>query len=168
MGRSIWKALTKPWLAPLMEDVTVCRLVVGTCGALGAANLVGLPVWTCVFHHFTGLPCPGCGMTRAVSALVRGQWSLAMRFHPFSPAYLIMGVLLAVAALGPHEVRKRLVAKVAWLEARTALPALIVLFTIIFGLLRLAAVCSTASAAPDSLITAASQFLPGTSNQPHP
>jgi Protein of unknown function (DUF2752) len=168
MGARIWTALTKPWLAPLMADVAVCRLVVGVCGTLGLANLAGLPIWTCPLNHFTGLPCPGCGMTRAVSALVIGHWSQAMHFHPFSPAYLVIGVLLGVAAVVPPNVRNALIAKVEWIEAHTALPALIVLFTIIFGLLRLAAVCSTGLASSESLLTAASQILPGSSIQSYP
>jgi hypothetical protein len=33
----------------------------------------------CTFHQLTGLNCPGCGMTRAVYALVHGNFSAALR-----------------------------------------------------------------------------------------
>ncbi len=41
------------------------------------------PVWPrCVLHETTGWHCPGCGLTRAVSALLRGDVTAAFRHHP--------------------------------------------------------------------------------------
>jgi hypothetical protein len=33
----------------------------------------------CQFHRLTGLECPGCGATRAVYALLHGNFSVALR-----------------------------------------------------------------------------------------
>jgi hypothetical protein len=33
----------------------------------------------CQFHRLTGLNCPGCGMTRAVYALLHGDFMMALR-----------------------------------------------------------------------------------------
>jgi Protein of unknown function (DUF2752) len=33
----------------------------------------------CQFHRLTGLNCPGCGMTRALYALLHGNFSTALR-----------------------------------------------------------------------------------------
>ena len=33
----------------------------------------------CQFHQLTGLNCPGCGMTRALYALVHGNFAVAIR-----------------------------------------------------------------------------------------
>ena len=56
---------------------------VAACGAVAAAgawvlqrvdpNAAGSPLPGCVFYQFTGLYCPGCGMTRALHALVHGD-----------------------------------------------------------------------------------------------
>ena len=43
---------------------------------------LGHPLETCAFHATTGLPCPGCGSTRAVLALLHGQPLTAFRFNP--------------------------------------------------------------------------------------
>ena len=47
----------------------------------------------CGFHWLTGMPCPLCGMTRALSLLLKGHWDLAWRLHPLSP--VILSVLIA-------------------------------------------------------------------------
>lgn len=45
----------------------------------------------CPFALLTGVGCPGCGLTRAASALVRGDVAAAWEMHPL--------VLVAVAWL---------------------------------------------------------------------
>lgn len=42
----------------------------------------------------TGFPCPGCGMTRAMFALMRGDFALAWSLHPFS--YVLIGFCLSL------------------------------------------------------------------------
>jgi hypothetical protein len=46
----------------------------------------------CPFALCTGIACPGCGMTRAASSLVRGDLSGAFAFHPL---VLLVGLQLA-------------------------------------------------------------------------
>lgn len=36
----------------------------------------------CVFRLFTGLPCPGCGLTHAGLALLKGDWRASLQYHP--------------------------------------------------------------------------------------
>ncbi len=42
-------------------------------------RLLGLP---CVVTWLCGIPCPGCGMTRAVLALLRLDVAAAFSYHP--------------------------------------------------------------------------------------
>lgn len=36
----------------------------------------------CPIQFFTGVSCPGCGMTRAALAVLRGDFAAALSFHP--------------------------------------------------------------------------------------
>ncbi len=63
-------------------------------GAAGAAGLVLLAVWTppddpskalCLTRRVLGLPCPGCGLTRAISRLLQGELARALALHPLAP-----------------------------------------------------------------------------------
>ncbi len=66
--------------------------------ALGAVAF--LAAWTptdngptlCPFALATGRACPGCGLTRAMAYLVRGDLDRAISYHPLAP-------LVATAAL---------------------------------------------------------------------
>ncbi len=49
----------------------------------------------CVIRQTTGFPCPGCGMTRSWLAVIRGDFSSALFYHPL---FLIVP-LLAYALL---------------------------------------------------------------------
>lgn len=44
----------------------------------------------CIFHSVTGLYCPGCGGTRAVSALLHGQIATSFVCHPLVPCTTIV------------------------------------------------------------------------------
>lgn len=46
-------------------------------------SLMHLP--PCLFHLISGYYCPGCGGTRAVRALLHGQFLQSFLFHPFVP-----------------------------------------------------------------------------------
>ncbi len=52
-----------------------------------------LPFDVCLFNRLTGLPCPTCGMTRAVCHAVRGHWTRSVATHP-------AGLILAVGLVG--------------------------------------------------------------------
>ena len=59
----------------------------------------------CVVRRVLGIPCPSCGMTRALSHLARGEWRAALALHPLAPlvaAELALGWAAAGAALLPR------------------------------------------------------------------
>ncbi len=52
-----------------------------------------LPFDVCGFKLLTGLPCPACGLTRALCHALRGEWSASVGYHP-------AGVPLAAVLIG--------------------------------------------------------------------
>ena len=49
-----------------------------------------LPIF-CLFKAITGIPCPGCGMTRAFLELAEGDFVAAFQLNPFSiPFFLVL------------------------------------------------------------------------------
>ena len=73
--------------------------------SLGLAFAVyGLLIWftgndsVCVIKVYTGLPCPGCGMTRAFLAAFHAQWDQAFYWHPLW-LWILVGPLLYAGLL---------------------------------------------------------------------
>lgn len=82
---------------------------VNTTGIVSAEKLVGtLPVF-CPFEALTGIPCPGCGMTRAILSLVSGNPGDAVLYNPFS--FFLLAIVLA-SFLPTRWVRKAPAAQV--------------------------------------------------------
>lgn len=60
----------------------------GTSGQIGSLPSI------CLFYHLTGLPCPGCGLTRSFVSLGHGHFQDALHWHPLGPAiWLLLAVL---------------------------------------------------------------------------
>ena len=47
----------------------------------------------CPFYNMTGLPCPGCGLTRAFVCLGHGRWLDSLHWHPLG---WLLALILAV------------------------------------------------------------------------
>lgn len=84
-----------------MIDLPAWFRLAAPAGALCACALIDPdrpPNWiVCPFRLLTGLPCPTCGMTRAVASILRARWADAVAFHPLSPLVFagLAGWLLA-------------------------------------------------------------------------
>lgn len=48
----------------------------------------------CPFYAVTHIRCPGCGMTRALIALLMGNWRLSLTWHPMLIPSIILGLLV--------------------------------------------------------------------------
>ncbi|BCW94837.1 MAG: DUF2752 domain-containing protein [Fimbriimonadales bacterium] len=59
----------------------------------GTHQQLGLP--PCTIYFLTERPCPSCGLTTSVSAILHGQFALAWRANPLG--FLIVAIAIAVA-----------------------------------------------------------------------
>lgn len=85
-----------------------------TLAEVGAiCSLLALvPYPTCVVKLATGMPCPGCGMTRASLRLLHGDLVGALRYHPVvlpGAVGLLVAVVLALSLPEGHPLWPRFV-----------------------------------------------------------
>ncbi|MBI3921066.1 MAG: DUF2752 domain-containing protein [Armatimonadetes bacterium] len=98
----------------------------------------GLPVNLCLFKWITGVPCPGCGLTRSVTCLSHGHFAAAFHFHPFGiVAYLVLAGLL-FAPFAPAGIYS---ACASWFRSRKLGLAFTVVF-VAYAVLRIWAVAT--------------------------
>jgi hypothetical protein len=80
----------------LFRPATLSSLVLLVGSAVPLSWLTSGPPF-CPFKLATGLPCPGCGLTRAVVAALHGDPSTSFYFHPLgAPLVLALVVVAAV------------------------------------------------------------------------
>ena len=72
-------------------------LLVAGAAAFLAFKPASLKLPSCTFRRITGLYCPGCGSTRALTRLVHGDVAGAFRYNPLAgPTLLFVGLLFFV------------------------------------------------------------------------
>lgn len=81
------------WIRIRQDLKTYHRGLFLAAAYLGITSALGIPI--CPMVLFWGLPCPGCGMTRAALLFFQGKWNAAWQMHPF---FFVLLILTAVAA----------------------------------------------------------------------
>lgn len=121
----------------ILRDRRLALAVFGF-GALNVALFVlHLPTWQCPLLRTTGVPCPGCGLTRAIALLLRGQWRASLTMHAFAPMFVFGLAMIGFAALLPSPRRQAFVSWIQKIEQRTAFTTLLVVALFLYWLVRL-------------------------------
>jgi hypothetical protein len=125
-------------IAVFAEVIRIRALPLLTAGIAGAQLACthffhfGLP---CAFHASTGLPCPGCGLTRSVLTLLRGHPEDSFLLHPFGPLLFLSLFFALVVCILPQAPRNRIAGVVESFELRTGImPLLFVVFMAVWVL----------------------------------
>jgi hypothetical protein len=102
------------------------------------ADRIGVMIpFYCPFKMLTGLPCPGCGMTKAVLSLAKGDFQGALVYNPF--VFFLM-FMTAVSIVPRGQIEKRLPASaVRWVDL--FLMAVLVLILLFWFVVRLIPAC---------------------------
>jgi hypothetical protein len=73
-----------------------------------ALAFFGIQVWRCPILVTTGVPCPGCGLSRASAAILHGDWKRMAELHIFAPFLVFTGLLTGLFAILPGKYRIKL------------------------------------------------------------
>ena len=130
-------ALRKPLLASILKNRTACAVITGAAILQLSLVSAGLPGWQSPIHSVLGLPDPGCGLSRAIIALLRGDWRTSLTYHAFAPFFVAALTLIAIVAVLPHEPRVKITAWVEGWEYHTGLTAIFLISLVIYWLARL-------------------------------
>ena len=123
-------------LAPLLLNRRLMGIFIG----VGVTQLIlvatGLNGWKCPIKSTFGIICPGCGLTTAMTLLVKGQWASAVGMHAYAPVFMVILALMLAAILLPAVYLKKFSTAVAILECKTGITAIMMLGMVLYWLLR--------------------------------
>ena len=92
---------SKQALIPSAESIKT--LYLGPTVVLGYLALKGrwpwLPGWSCPIRHLSGIPCPGCYLTRSVAMSLTGQIGDALELHVLGPPTALGLIAWAIASI---------------------------------------------------------------------
>lgn len=122
---------------PVLRDRKFTLLLAGAAGVQIALVSLSLPAWDCPFLRLTGIPCPGCGLSRAVILLLKGDLAGSLRFHAFAPIFLLAAVAVILTVLLPKSVIQPAISRAELFERQTGFTVIILVGLILYWLGRL-------------------------------
>ena len=93
------KAGTRQWIEQVQRQAQPARAALAALAWIAAALPAALRWQQCGFARMFHIPCPGCGMTRAVTLLVAGDWRGSLHMHPLALPVLAAGATFALATV---------------------------------------------------------------------
>ena len=123
-------------LAPLLSNRKLIIIFIGVSVTQLILVATGLNGWQCPIKSTFGIICPGCGLTTAMTLLVRGQWAAAVGMHAYAPLFIVILTLMVIAISLPVDYLKKLSTAVAILERKTGITAIMILGLVLYWLLR--------------------------------
>jgi hypothetical protein len=93
------KCLIPRRLALAFAGLLLCIFFLHSAGIVSADKVGSALPFFCPFKALTGLPCPGCGMTRALLSMTKGDFHGAFAFNPFS-FFLLFMVIVSIVPVG--------------------------------------------------------------------
>lgn len=126
-----------PLLTPILTNPTTGWAIMGAAAAHLCLVSANLPSWQCPFLHVLGIPCPGCGLSRAISALIRNDWQTSIQYHALASFFLIGLVFISIITIMPHKQRQKALTYLAWLEKKTGFVTVYLIALVVYWLARL-------------------------------
>jgi hypothetical protein len=130
----------KPVLAPMLQQRSLLIILAGLGALQIGLTAAGGQAWQCPIYAFSGMPCPGCGMSRATLLLAQGQWGAAMHMHAFAPVVLAAVIVFAITGFLPRKHLPGILSSIATVERHTGLVTFLALSMLIYWGLRVTGV----------------------------
>lgn len=124
-------------LAELLRNTQLLRVIIGFLVIQTFLVAAGLPGWPCPLRHGLGIPCPGCGMTRAGVALLQGDWRKSLQYNAFAIVFALALAFMCAALFLPARLQETLAQRVATIERRTGITVLLTVAFLGYWLVRL-------------------------------
>jgi len=131
-----WKSFV-PTVFPMLRDRKLALILLGVITLLIVLLALGIPGWPCPVLQSLGIPCPGCGLTRATLLLLRGDVRASLTYHAFAPVFLLGFSIIGASALLPERPRQSLIERLITLEQRTGIAFILLTALIFYWLARL-------------------------------
>lgn len=84
----------------------------------------------CIFHKFTGLYCPGCGVTRMIISIFKLEFYQAFRYNPYLFILLIITIAYQIIKLITYKLLTKKI------KLNNYIYVGLLITTIAFGILR--------------------------------
>src|SRR5882672_3450518 len=129
--------LFRPTFSTILRDRRLGSVICGAALLQLLLTLFRFPGWPCPVFHALGIPCPGCGMTRATLFLFHGDWKQSLTMHAFAPVFVVALTVITFCTIGPRQHAERIAARIEILERYTGLTFLALSGLILYWLARL-------------------------------
>ena len=114
--------------SPFWRIVTLTTFLSPLAIAVGVSHWgLRFPFPPCLFQWAFGFPAPSCGLTRAVLALMAGDWPRSLSYHLFGPVFVVLATALTLATSFELITRRSLV---QWYEGLWRSRAAVILFSL--------------------------------------
>ena len=108
------------------KDYIIFIIVLTVMAILVLMERIAIP---CIFNKVTGFYCPGCGITRAIRALVRGDIKTSFRNNIL--LYTVFPIIFILEIF-----RRRYRKSLKFKKVHNVIIIILLVFAIVFGILR--------------------------------
>ena len=124
-------------LSTILHDRRLSSVISGVAALQVLLTFLHFPGWPCPLLSAVGIPCPGCGLTRATLLLIHGEWKQSLVMHAFAPLLLLSLLLIAISAIAPKVVVERMANHTEAIERYSGLTTFLLVGLIVYWLARL-------------------------------